>query len=220
LSCIQSLSLLAQQYRDHVLSILIKLFGGEEVQFNEIRRQILDVKLETTVCLDLRLRCLVAEVLGFVLRNLLHPSLIVQICQSLVKSCLTVIRSRIGPDLLSNLTSIIDFRKMVVVRNDPETDQSKSADMNREESRLMLLSALLSADTIFLRQSAISLLAEVISRSGWTSINYLIDVMDVATGILTFDFSKVFKDASAVNAIRLIRRYCDVLGIFLSTIND
>jgi len=187
----------------HVIQVLIRL-----ADFN--RQKIFDALItafqsegngEVNNLLERR-RSLISEALSSILRKAgdIAPKFVPYI----VSSCIKIIKSRLNEKDDRRIEDLIDLRSMKIknITNNDDNNNNEINDENDDEEDIKLkrknerkneknekkiIKASLSADTVLLRQSAVSLLAEAISTSGWSAAKYMIDTLDIAVGILTFE---------------------------------
>lgn len=150
-----------------------------------------DREVEETahVLLSPRHRSLVGEALATVLRRAgdAAPSLV----PLLVPSCIHVARVRPSAEDSRLVESLVDLRAMTMARSaddaapedDSETRSSTCAKAPLNEAS----SAALAGDRALLRQSAMSLLAEAVVCAGWSASKFLIDILDIAAGVLSME---------------------------------
>jgi Required for nuclear transport of RNA pol II C-terminus 1 len=140
------------------------------------------------VLLSPRHRSLVGEALATVLRRAgdAAPSLV----PLLVPSCIHVARVRPSAEDSRLVESLVDLRAMTMARSAddaaPEvvpvpSSTCAKAPVNEASS------AALAGDRALLRQSAMSLLAEAVVCAGWSASKFLIDILDIAAGVLSME---------------------------------
>lgn len=147
------------------------------------------VEKSAHVLLSPRHRSLVGEALATVMRRAgdAAPSLV----PLLVPSCIRVARMRPSAEDSVLVESLVNLRAMTMAKS---ADDMMSGDDSESEGRVRgkapavdTLSAALAGDRALLRQSAMSLLAEAVVCAGWSASNYLIDILDIAAGVLSME---------------------------------
>jgi Required for nuclear transport of RNA pol II C-terminus 1 len=140
------------------------------------------------VLLSPRHRALVGEALATVLRRAgdAAPSLV----PLLVPSCIRVARARPSAEDSRLVESLVNLRAMTMTRSaDDATSEDggeiKSSTRDKPVGDASL--AALAGDRALLRQSAMSLLAEAVVCAGWSASKYLIDILDIAAGVLSME---------------------------------
>ena len=137
-----------------------------------------------------RLRALVGEALASVLRRAgdAAPPLV----PSLVAACITVVRARASDEAVGLVEDHVNLRTMIVKRpaqTDSSAEQTHQSDEHTQAALAvdLTVAAAAAADIALLRQSAMSLLAESAVCAGWTASKYLLDILDIAVGVLTLE---------------------------------
>lgn len=127
---------------------------------------------ETSQPMTMRERVLLVEVLVLVTRRT-GPSA-ANFCTLLVNACIKLIRFRPGVHEEKLLTeNSIDLLSHRSASTEPDTTSSESIE-----------EGFYTADSVILRQSAVSLLAEITVAAGFTSFPFLFEIIDVALGII------------------------------------
>lgn len=198
----------------HVIQVLVRL-----ADFN--RQKIFDALIlafqfegivgEVNILLERR-RSLIAEALSSILRRAgdIAPKFVPYI----VTSCNKIIKSRLNEKDESRIEELVDLSSMRIkngcnTSNNSSNNNDNDEDNNEgdikmkrknEKNEKKIIKAALLSDTVLLRQSAVSLLSEAISVAGWSAAIYMIDTLDIALGILTFE-------TKSTQTNRSIRRY-------------
>jgi Required for nuclear transport of RNA pol II C-terminus 1 len=170
-----------------------------------------------SVCVSTRHRALLGEALGTLLRRAgdAAPPLV----PHLVAVCVRVARTPLSKEEESSLEGFADLRTMTLIRpitdanstsSNEVTDPTSSLNKKKEEQESAVkeeqrqqqqqaatAAAAVAGDSVFLRQSALSLLADAVVCSGWGASKYLIDIVDVATGVLAMEGKKFSTQASS-----------------------
>ena len=174
-----------------------------------------------SVCVSTRHRALIGEALGILLRRAgdAAPPLV----PSLVAVCVRVARTRLSKEEEASLEGFADLRTMTLIRpvKDDKTitpmalkddngikpassvtdekDEGEGVENAQVQQRHQAASATAAAagDSVFLRQSALSLLADAVVCSGWGASKYLVDIVDIATGVLAMEGIKFSTQASS-----------------------
>ena len=205
LSAIHAISTVSDRCRSQVLPILISLFATGE--FSQIHSSGSGSSITTTFAamntdevLTHRARALVGECLCKILRQINNHSNIGSLLLSpllpiLVQTALKLARIRPQVSDLISFERHINLQKLKIVNNRHVTDDNTNNDEDRitnegiETSENILKSSINMADSILLRQSSLSLLAEIIVFTGWSFKMFLSDILDLVTGILTLETS-------------------------------
>ena len=138
-----------------------------------------------------RLRALVGEALACILKRAgdCAPPLV----PSLVAACITVVRERASDKAVGLIEDHVNLRTMIVkkiTQADPISEQTSQSDKHTQAAGLavdLTVAAAVAADIALLRQSAMSLLADSVVCAGWTASKYLLDIIDVAVGVLSLE---------------------------------
>lgn len=171
------------------------------------------------VCVSTRHRALVGEALGTLLRRAgdAAPPLV----PHLVAVCVRVARTRLSKEEENSLEGFADLRTMTLIRpitdgnstsTNEVTDPTSSLNSKKKEQESVVkeekqqqqqqqqaatAAAAVAGDSVFLRQSALSLLADAVVCSGWGASKYLIDIVDIAAGVLAMEGKKFSTQASS-----------------------
>jgi Required for nuclear transport of RNA pol II C-terminus 1 len=162
------------------------------------------------ILLSPRHRSLVGEALAAVLRRAgdAAPSLV----PLLVPSCIRVARARPSAEDSQLVESLVNLRTMTMARSADDAtpeDEGETKGSTRDEAPVgCALLAALAGDRALLRQSAMSLLAEAVVCAGWSASKYLVDILDIAAGVLSLEGS-----AHSTQTSSSIRRF---FSIFVS----
>lgn len=174
-----------------------------------------------SVCVSTRHRALIGEALGVLLRRAgdAAPPLV----PSLVAVCVRVARTRLSKEEEASLEGFADLRSMILIRpvkDDKIVTQTAVKDNNgtkpasnindkkdegevvenvqeQQQHQAATATAATAGDSVFLRQSALSLLADAVVCSGWGASKYLVDIVDIATGVLAMEGIKFSTQASS-----------------------
>ena len=174
-----------------------------------------------SVCVSTRHRALIGEALGIILRRAgdAAPPLV----PSLVAVCVRVARTRLSKEEEESLEGFADLRTTILIRpvKDDKTitptavkddngsrpasnmndkkEEGEGVENAQEEQRhqAATAAAATAGDSVFLRQSALSLLADAVVCSGWGASKYLVDIVDIATGVLAMEGIKFSTQASS-----------------------
>ena len=135
-----------------------------------------------------RVRALVGEALACVLRRAgdAAPPLV----PSLVVACIRVVRDRATDEAASLVQDYANLRTMIMTKNTHTESSQEEVPYSSETAvtAVNLTEAVAkAADIALLRQSAMSLLAESVVCAGWTASKYLLDILDIAVGVLALE---------------------------------
>ena len=139
--------------------------------------KIINILSDTSIERPVRQRVLITEILVLVTRRA-GPSA-AGFSRLIFNTCMKLIRFR--PGAIEEHLLNIDKVDLLKLRS---TLQEQADSSNTSNDQHLGYHA---ADLIILRQSAISLLAEISVSAGFTSFEYLFEVIDVACGILTME---------------------------------
>jgi len=176
----------------HVLQVLTRLadFNRQKV-FNALLSAF-QTDAGNDLSLSERRRSLIGEALSSILRK--SGDIAPKFVPFIVVACIKLIKKRLDIKDENQVEDLIDLRNMKInrthdenIEDDEDLKSKRKNEIKNEMNEMKILNAALSADSILLRQSAVSLLAEAISTAGWSAANYMIDTLDIAVGILTFE---------------------------------
>ena len=168
------------------------------------------------VCVSTRHRALIGEALGTLLRRAgdAAPPLV----PNLLAVCVRVARTRLSKEEENSLEGFADLRTMTLIRpitdgnstsanevanptsslnSKKEEEESTVKEEQQLQQQVATAAAAVAGDSVFLRQSALSLLADAVVCSGWGASKYLIDIVDIATGVLAMEGKKFSTQASS-----------------------
>ena len=170
----------------HVLQVLTRLadFNKQKV-FNALLFAFQTDAGNDSLSLPERRRSLIGEALSSILRN--SGDIAPKFVPFIVVACIKLIKKRLDTKDESHIEEMIDLRNMKINRTNDENVGVDEDLISKRKNEIKIRNAALSADNVLLRQSAVSLLAEAISTAGWSAANYMIDTLDIAVGILTFE---------------------------------
>lgn len=168
-----------------------------------------------SVCVSTRHRALIGEALGTLMRRAgdAAPPLV----PHLVAVCVRVARTRLSKEEENLLEGFADLRTMTLIRpiadgnntssnevidstssmNNKKEEQESVVKEEQQQQQAATAAAAVAGDSVFLRQSALSLLADAIVCVGWGASKYLIDIVDVTTGVLAMEGKKFSTQASS-----------------------
>jgi hypothetical protein len=182
LAAVHALARIVDMNRKLLIPSLLEIFGGK----GNIS--------ETPV--TLKIRAALGEVLSICIRR--ARDLVPLFVPSIVAECLQICRNRVylpppssSPSSPSSASSGIEtnLSKMQIHVNLEESEVSEKTDAEIAKINETIESVSLAADSIYLRQSAYSLLSEAIACGGWTATKYLSDTLDVAIGTLQLEYN-------------------------------
>lgn len=167
LAAVHALSRIVDMNRKFLIPSLLEIFGGK-----------------AAVSVTLKVRAALGEVLSICIRRArdLAPLFV----PSIVVECLQICRNRV---YLPSSSSCVDtnLSKMRINVDLEESEASAGNEAEIAKINQTIDSVSVAADSIFLRQSAYSLLSEAIACGGWTATKYLSDTLDVAIGTLQLE---------------------------------
>lgn len=171
---------------------------------------------EHSVCVSTRHRALIGEALGTLLRRAGDAAS--PLVPHLVAVCVRVARTRLSEEEEKSLEGFADLRTMTLIRpitdgnststnevtdptsslnNNEKEEESAVKEEKQHQQQAATAAAAVAGDSVFLRQSALSLLADAVVCSGWGASKYLIDIVDIATGVLALEGKKFSTQASS-----------------------
>jgi hypothetical protein len=134
---------------------------------------------ENGMILPAKQRALVGEALSCILRRAgdAAPPLV----PALVAACIRVVRVRPTVEDERSSQGLVDLSTMKICK-DSEEERDSVGDRKRD-----VTTAAFVGDNALLRQSAMSLLAEAVVCAGWSASKYFMDIIDIATGVLSME---------------------------------
>lgn len=181
LHVLQVLTRLADFNRQNVFDALLCAFQSD-----------LNGNTEDSTSLPERRRSLIGEALSSILRR--SGDIAPKFVPFIVVACIKIIKKRLNDKDDNRIEELIDLRSMKItpvhnntIENEDDFIAKRKNERKNEKNEKKIIKAALSADNVLLRQSAVSLLAEAISTAGWSAANYMLDTLDIAVGILTFE---------------------------------
>ena len=167
--------------------------------------------------LTLRHRSLLGEALSTVLKRAgdAAPPFV----PALVSACIRIVRVRASTEEESSVEDYVNLKTMILsttsgkekvkdslaIQNERESVAKKNKEKEKEEEKEQekegkseLEAAAHNADTVLLRQSALSLLADAVVSAKWIASKYLTDILDIATHVLTLEGREHFSQTSSV----------------------
>jgi len=176
----------------HVLQVLTRLADFDRQKVFNALLSAFQTDTGNDSSLPERRRSLIGEALSSILRK--SGDIAPKFVPFIVVACIKLIKKRLDIKDENRVEEIIDLRNMKInrtndenIEDDEDLKSIRKNERKNEMNEIKILDAALSADSVLLRQSAISLLAEAISTAGWSAANYMIDTLDIAVGILTFE---------------------------------
>ena len=169
--------------------------------------------------LTLRHRSLLGEALSTVLKRAgdAAPPFV----PALVSACIRIVRVRASTEEESSVEDYVNLKTMILSttsgkekvkdslairkEREPVAEKNKEKEKEKEEEKEQekegkseLEAAAHNADTVLLRQSALSLLADAVVSAKWIASKYLTDILDIATHVLTLEGREHFSQTSSV----------------------
>ena len=180
LSVIHTIRTLLQLRSKTLLTLLMSLFASNETW---AKYDMIGLNYQTSNLT--RRRVLLAESLMFGIRRL--GDLVPFYADEILAGCLRVIRAENRLFLpVKTHVSNWDMNKMILKEDCVAPSNSSSVCANPNAK---VADDALQVDSILLRQSAISLIAEVVARSGYGSSRYIEDIIQLAADVLTVEHS-------------------------------
>lgn len=135
--------------------------------------------------LSYRHRSLVGEALATVLRRAGDAA--GPLVPLLVPTCIRVARVRPSSEDTRLVENQVNLRTMKMDRREDDATLEDDSSTHDQAALDDTLSAALASDRALLRQSAMSLLAEAVVCAGWGAPKYLVDILDIAAGVLSME---------------------------------
>ncbi len=148
-----------------------------------------NIYINSNEILSNRSRALLGEVLVWSLRRAgdLLPIYVPQV----VAVCIRIIRHRPKLNVVEDggvTIDVLNKMKISIEGNISDTEHETNADN--------IDAAIMSADSVFLRQSAMSLLAEAMGLAGWSASKHIVDVLDIAINSLRIEIQSTQESIS------------------------
>ena len=170
LHVIKALAVLAHHNRQNVSGLLMDGFTNGSVTLES-----------TNISLDIRQRSLIGDALSLIIRRTGH--VLTTEGSNYVVGCLAVIRSVAPPSATADaiIDEKFDLSRVKFLDKDNMADELMEGNEDT-------MHAIISAENLLLRQSAVSLLAEAIAHSGYDAERHLMEVVDVARSVLLVEY--------------------------------
>lgn len=170
LHVIKALAVLALHNRQKMSGLLMDGFASGTITVES-----------TVVTVDIRQRALIGDVLSLIIRRTGH--VLTAEGSTYVIGCLAVLRSVAAPSAAANVAidEKFDLSRVKFLDKDNTLDELKEGNEDT-------LDAVLTAESVLLRQSALSLLAEAMAHSGYDAERHLMEVIDVARSVLLVEY--------------------------------
>ena len=188
LHALKAISVLASQDKAGVTAVLLSLFAAEAGHSGAD-----DITRELGVCLlDMRRRALMGDALSLVVRR--HRETIGPLLPSIVAGCIKMLRAVPVPSAeeAARLDEAFDLRTLRTVKekNDKSrgnNDEKNGGNGDEERGGCGIDQTDPLVEAVLLRQSAMTLLADAVTASGWGASKYLLDVVDIATHVVSVE---------------------------------
>lgn len=210
LSVIHTLRTLLDLNRKHIISALMRLFESEDAWKKYAHKEI---TMNPTTENILRRRVLLGESLMFGIKR--AGELVPYYASDIISGCLSVIRTE-NTKMRPVDTNVVnwDMKKMTLAEEIPvEANEDLSAESKRsskksskKKSKPDSSAEARNVDSVLLRQSALSLMAEVVASAGYGSSRYLEDIIRLASDVIAVEHSS----ANASVAMRRYETYSDI----------
>ena len=214
LSVIHTLRTLLDLNRTHIISTLMKLFESEDAWKKYAHKEIMTVISTENI---LRRRVLLGESLMFGIKRV--GELVPYYASDIIRGCLSVIRNE-NRKMRPVDTEVLnwDMKKMAITEGTPsEAKDGQTVDSKHSSKKSKMKSEPNSSveagkvDSVLLRQSALSLMAEVVATAGYGASRYLEEIIRLAADVLAVEHS-------SANAAIAMRRHvinsCVIFRIF------
>jgi hypothetical protein len=162
--------------------------------------------------LSLHTRAVLAEVLSIALKRSgetapLYVPAVVAVCVKICRARVSLPPSPGPRELDEQMRPIVQIN--LLERQVRYTDPSiNNNDRPHESNQRVLDEAYIAADSVFLRQSAYSLLAEAMAVAGWSAGRHIMDVIDIAVGTLQMEKRSLHQEDAAMRRCILFLLLC------------
>jgi len=189
LHVIKAISIVAQFNRQKVSGLLLDGFANGTITLES-----------TNIDLDIRQRSLIGDALSLIIRRTGH--VLTTEGSVYVIGCLAVLRHVALPSATANSTIDDKFDLSSVRFLDKDNTVNELMEGNEDT-----MYAIVSAENILLRQSALSLLAEVIAHSGYDAERHLVEVIDIARTVLLVEYRRNQSNAAMRRSAIFLIKY-------------
>lgn len=166
LAAVHALSRVVDMNRKLFIPALLEVFCGK-----------------SAIPVSLKIRAALGEVLSISLRR--ASDLAPLFVPSVVFGCIQICRNRVYLPQTDGIHANLSKMRLNIPSEQDLSEKPNSVIMELNQN-IELYSN--SADSIYFRQSAYSLLSEAIACGGWTAIKYLPDTLDIAIGTLLMEY--------------------------------